>query len=150
MTKDDASANTEELQIETLSGDVRDALLMTIRDMKRPWSMLVEQEQRELVARMEMASSNLVRQAVRLLTDYEFPHAVVKLHEIKITGGDKGIEAKISAGNVELNRTVLGENVGAMCMLLMVDSDTFFGEREPAHVDPDQPDLPGEDETEAA
>jgi len=59
MTKDDASANTEELQIETLSGDVRDALLM-------------------------------------------------------------------------------------------VDSDTFFGEREPAHVDPDQPDLPGEDETEAA
>ena len=150
MTGTDASEQTEELQIETLSGDLRDALLMRVRDMKRPWSLLTEQEQREMAEGLDMAARHLVRNAVRLLNDFEWPHAVVKLHEIKIAGGDKGIEAKISAANLECNRSVLGENVGTYCMLLMVDSDTFMAERGPAAVDPDQPELPGGDESEAA
>ena len=150
MTGTDASEQTEELQIETLSGELRDALLMRVRDMKRPWSLLTEQEQREMAEGLDMAARHLVRNAVRLLNNFEWPHAVVKLHEIKIAGGDKGIEAKINAANLECNRSVLGENVGTYCMLLMVDSDTFMAERGPAAVDPDQPELPGGDESEAA
>ncbi|MDD7973428.1 hypothetical protein [Roseinatronobacter alkalisoli] len=150
MTGTDASENTEELQIETLSGDLRDAMLMRIRNINRPWSLLTEQEQREMAEGLDMAARHLVRNAVRLLNDYEWPHAVVKLHEIKIAGSDKGIEAKVSASNIEHNRSVLGENVGDYCMLLMVDSDTFMAERAPAAIDPDQPELPGSDESEAA
>lgn len=139
---DNTKIDIEELKIDTLAGDLRDAMLMRVRDMKRPWSMLTESEQRELAAGLDMAARHLVRGAIHLLTDYEFPRAVVTLGEVKIRG-EKGIEAKIGCANIEHNRQVLGEHVGDHVLMLMVDSETFMGEREPAKIDPDQPDLPG-------
>ena len=131
----------DDLKLETLSGDIRDVLLMTIRDLKRPWSMLTAEEQSDVANRMEMASTNLVRQAVRLVTDFEFPRAVVTMGEVKIKG-EKGIEAKITCTNIEHNRTVLGEHVGDMVLMLMVDADQFMAERQPVEITPDQPELP--------
>lgn len=142
---DDTKIDIEELKIDTLAGDLRDAMLMRVRDMKRPWSMLTEAEQRELAAGLDMAARHLVRGAIHLLTDYEFPRAVVTLGEVKIKG-EKGIEAKIGCANIEHNRQVLGEHVGDHVLMLMVDSETFMGEREPAKIDPDQPHLPGADD----
>lgn len=136
--------DVSELQIETLAGDLRDAMLMRFRNAKRPWSALTEEEQRDLANGMEMAARETVRQAVRLLTSWEWPRAVVKLEELKIVGGDKAqIVGKIAAVNVEENRNVLGDHAGTTMMLLAVDSETFMGARGPAEVDPDQPELPG-------
>lgn len=129
-----------ELKADTLMVDIRDAMLGRIRELRTPWSLCPEDKQREIANSMELAAKNLVRQAVRLLNDHEFPYAVVALGEVKIKG-EKGIEAKISCQNIEHNRTVLGEHVGQMCTVYMVDSETFMGEREPA-ISPDQPDLP--------
>jgi len=136
------------IDIDTLSGDLRDAMLNRIRHLQKPWAQMTEAEQRETAEGIAMAARYLVREAVRELTAYEWPHAVVKLHEIKIASSDKGIEAKISAANIECNRSVLGENVGTFCTLLMVDSETFMAERAPVAIDPDQPELPtgGEEE----
>ena len=135
-------ADTYDLKIDTLAGDVRDALIGHMRDLKRPWSLMTEAEQRDKIAAMEMAARHLVRQTVMLFTDFEFPRAVVTLGEVKIRG-EKGIEAKIGCTNIEHNRTVLGEHVGDMVLMLMVDAETFMGERQPANPDPDQPELPG-------
>lgn len=131
----------DDLKLETLSGDIRDVLLMTIRDLKRPWSMLTAEEQSDVANRMEMASKELVRKTVRLMTDFEFPRAVVTMGEVKIKG-EKGIEAKITCTNIEHNRTVLGEHVGDMVLMLMVDADQFMAERQPVEITPDQPELP--------
>ena len=72
----------------------------------------------------------------------------MQLGEIKIVGGDKSrIEGKVVAANVSQNREVLGDHVNTTVQLVCVDSETFMGERAPAEVDPDQPELPvGEDE----
>lgn len=138
-----------QINLETLSGDVRDAMLNRIRHLQKPWAQMTEAEQRECAEGIAMAAHHFVREAVRELSSYEWPHAVVKLGEIKIAGSDKGIEGKISCANIEHNRTVLGENVGGFCMLLMVDSETFMAERAPVQIDPDQPELPeGEDQAE--
>lgn len=154
MTKKPADGETPELddidipemQIESLAGDLRDAMLMRVRDIKRPWSMLTEEEQRDLANGMELASRQLVRGAVRLLTAWDWPRAVVHLGEIKIVGGDKSrIEGKIVADNIEVNRNTLGDHVNSTVMLVMVDPETFMGEKGPAEVDPDQPELPGGD-----
>lgn len=134
----------DDLKLETLSGDIRDVLLMTIRDLKRPWSMLTAEEQSDVANRMEMASKELVRKSVRLMTDFEFPRAVVTMGEVKIKG-EKGIEAKITCTNIEHNRTVLGEHVGDMVLMLMVDSEQFMAERQPVEITPDQPELPDTD-----
>lgn len=134
------------LKADTLMVDVRDAMLMQFRDKKRPWSLLTEEEQREVANSFELAAKNLVRKTVRMLTDYDFPRTVVALGEVKIKG-EKGIEAKITCQNIEHNRTILGEHVGQLVSLLMVDSDAFEAERE-APITPDQGSmLPPEEET---
>lgn len=132
-----------DLQLDTLSGDLRDAMLMRFRDINTAWSAMSEDRQRDLAEGLEMAARDLVRKTVRLLTSYDYPRCVVDLGEIKIVGGDKArIEGKIIAANVSEYREVLGDHVNTKVLLLCVDSDTFMGERAPAAIDPDQPELP--------
>ncbi|MGB2203352.1 MAG: DNA translocase FtsK [Pseudooceanicola atlanticus] len=141
------SPELSEMPLETLSGDVRDAMLMRVRDIKRPWSMLTEAEQYDLANGLELAAKEFVRNAVQMLTDFEYPRAVVKLVDVKIIGGDSAkIDAKVTCSNIHQNRDVLGEHVGQMVALMAIDSTEFMGEREPVKIDPDQPELPtGED-----
>lgn len=141
-----------DLQLDTLSGDLRDAMLTRFRDVNTAWSAMSEDRQRELVEGLEMAARDLVRKTVRLLTKHDFPRCVVQLGEIKIVGGDKSrIEGKIIASNISENREVLGDHVATLVQLVCIDSDAFMGERAPAEIDPDQPELPnGEGDPEAA
>lgn len=134
-----------DLKADTLMGDLRDAMLGQFRQQKRPWSMLVEDEQREVANAYELAAKNLVRKTVRLLSNFDFPCTAVTLGEVKIKG-EKGIEAKITCGNVEHNRTVLGEHVGTMMTLYAVDSEVFMAERARPAISPDQGSLLRDDE----
>lgn len=131
-----------DLAAETLTGDVRDALLSRFRDAPKPWARMSELEQMDFANGVELLAKDLVRRAVQIVTAFPFDHAVVTLGEVKIKG-EKGIEAKIGCANIEHNRSVLGENVGQMVVIYMCDSDAFFGERAPVHIDKEQPDLPG-------
>lgn len=144
-------AITVDLQLETLSGDIRDEMLKRIRLRKVAWSMMTEQEQNEEIEGLGMLARQLVRRAVALLTKHDFPHAVVTLVEFKVKGG-KDIEAKITCPNIWENREALGDRTGQMCLLMMVDSEEFFGERETPQADPDQPglDLPVAPDEESA
>lgn len=129
-----------DLQLETLSGDIRDEMLKRIRMRQTSWRMMTEQEQSEEIEALGMLARQVVRRAVALLTKHEFAHAVVTLAEFKVKGG-KDIEAKITCPNIGENRDALGDRTGQMCVLLMVDSEEFFGERETPKADPDQPGL---------
>lgn len=148
----DMEGQEDDLQLDTLRGDIRDAMLNRIRHMKTSWALCTEAEQAEIANGLELAAKNLVRGVVRQLTAHEFPHAVVTLGEVKI-GGSKGIEAKLTCQNIELNRNVLGDHVGQMVQVVMIDSEKFMGERSPADVEPDQstmfrgaPDDAGDDD----
>lgn len=148
---DDDTGEVSELAIDTLSGDLRDAMLMRVRDMKRPWSMLTEAEQRDLANGLDMAARDLVRASVRLVTDHQWPTAIVQLQDIKIIGGDKSrIEGKVIASNITEYREVLGDHVSTMVKLVCVDSVTMMGEREEVKIDKDQPDLPGDSASDVA
>lgn len=129
-----------ELKLDTLMGDIRDAMLSRIKTMKTSWPLCTEAEQCEIVNGLELAARNLVRGVVREMTAHKFPHAVVTLGEIKIKG-EKGIEGKITCTNIEHNRTVLGEHVSQMVQIVMVDSDVFMGQRNDPDIQPDQPDM---------
>lgn len=131
-------------ELGTLMGDVRDAILMRIRTLQKPWAQMTEAEQADCANGVELSARDMIRKTVRLLNSFEWPHAVVTLGEVKIKG-EKGIEAKIVCTNIEHNRTVLGEHVGDHIMVLMVDSDTFMAERKPVQIDKDQPSLDLED-----
>ncbi len=131
-------------QLSTLCGDLRDVMLSRVRTARKPWERMTEAEQTDFANGLQLAASDMVRRMVRLMTSYDWPHAAVVLGEVKIKG-EKGIEAKIACPNVEHNRNVLGDHVGQHVMVLMVDSDTFMGERAPVDIKPDQPQLELED-----
>ena len=136
-----------DLEISTLSGDLRDAFLTRFRIMQKPWPQMSEVEQRDFSNGIDAACREAVRQAVRIVTNYEYPSVVVTLGEVKIKG-EKGIEAKITAPNISEYRETLGDHVGSMITCVMVDSADFLGERAEVAITPDQPDLPISDEVE--
>lgn len=132
-----------ELQLETLSGDLRDEMLIVIKQMKSPWSMLSENDQRALGERLGHISKDLIGRSARLITDHEFQSARVKLDKIAIIGGDKAeIQGTIKCNNTSENREILGSRTGAFITLIGLNIDEFFGERAPVETDADQPDLP--------
>lgn len=145
----DMEGDIPDIQLETMFGDIRDAMLSRMKHMKTSWGLLTEAEQAEIINGIELAAKHIVRGAVRAVTKHDFPHAVVELGEVKI-GGTKGIEAKISCQNIELNRNVLGDHVGQMVQIVMIDSDQFLGERAPASAEPDQADWLRDAPTEEA
>jgi hypothetical protein len=128
-------------ELDTLMGDLRDVMLGRIRTTRKPWEQMTEDEQIDLANGLELASKDIIRRTVRLLNDFPWPHAAVLLGEVKIKGA-KGIEAKVTCDNIELNRTVLGDHIGQHVMILMVDSDRFMAHRAPVDIRPDQPELP--------
>lgn len=138
MREDEA----DELELDYLADDIRDFLLGHLRTRPKPWAQMSEVEQSEVAEAAGMAARNLVRSVVREVTQFDFDRVVVTLGDVKIAAGNKGIEAKISCPNSHEAREALGENVGAMVVLLMVDSDEFMAERRAPKIDKDQPDLP--------
>lgn len=151
QNEDGADTGALDLKLDTLSGDIRDAMLTRFKQLPNTWNFLSQAEQYDQANGLELLAKQLVRRAVALLTKHEFPHAVITLAEFKVKGS-KDIEAKITCQNIEVNREALGNHVGDMCMLVMVDSETFFGERAPVKTDPDQPglDLDGDGEDDPA
>ncbi|GEM_PF-3319443 len=147
----DMEGEAPDLALETLAGDIRDEMLTRMKHLKNTWPLLSEGEQSEVGNGLYLFAKQVVRRSVALLTKHEFPHAVVKLADFKVKAG-KDIEAKITCDNISVNRDALGDRTGDMCMLVMIDSETFFGERAPVKTDPDQPglDLDGDGEHDPA
>lgn len=136
----DMEGGAPDLELETLSGDMRDEMLTRIKHLKATWGLLSEREQMDVANGLELFAKNMVRRAVHLVTRQSFPHTAVMLAEMKI-GGSKGIEAKIVCDNIQMNREILGEHTGQFVQLVCIDSETFMGQRSPAATDPDQPGL---------
>lgn len=121
-------AQLNALSLDTLYGDVRDALVTRFQHTKKPWEQMTEQEQREVVEAFGTTARHMIRGVVSLMTDYAFPRAVVTLGQVNIKD-KKVIEAKITCQNIEDYRSVLGEAVGEDMILLAVDSDVFMAQR---------------------
>lgn len=134
---------------ETAAGDVRDAMLQRIKALTKPWAQMTQDEQNQLVEGLGYDGRRLVEKVVQIVTDSPFPRAVGRIAKMVVIPGDKArIECPVHFQLVPENLETLGVNVGSMVALVMVDSSKFKGEREPARArtEPDQPDLPMDEE----
>ncbi|MEL6233304.1 MAG: metallopeptidase TldD-related protein [Pseudomonadota bacterium] len=130
----------DDLQHETLAGDVRDVMLEWIRDLKSPWSLMSEDKQRAVVSSVQVAAHDLVARATAIIAARGFDSATVLLKELKIKDA---IEGKIVAANESFYRDRLGERVGSPALIVFADPEDFAGQKADAEVDPDQRSLPG-------
>lgn len=133
------------IEVETLSGDMRDAMLTHVRSMKVPWAMLNEEEQAEKIDAIQRGCQDIVRRACAAISHRGFPHVTVAVGAIKI---DKGLEIKLGAAGTVDNITRLANHGKASAILVLAESADFFGERGPAKPDADQPEMPFRDAAE--
>ena len=136
---------THDLEAETLTGDVRDALLMQLRDMKVGWTMLPEREQRDRIQAIEAVANTLVRQVISLTMSFDFPSLGVQIGDWRMRHTKDGpmIEVRLSMAGIETNGVKLLQHGGTAAVLVLADHQAFAGERAPAAATPDQSDMLG-------
>lgn len=132
-----------DVQPETLAGDLRDAMLKRFRDLTKTWPAMTEAEQNQLAEGFGYDARRLVEETIKAMTAYDFPRAVGKIARAVVVPGDKArIECKVEFPLLDEYLLPLTKNTGRTVAIIMVDSAEFKGERAPAAVDKDQPDLP--------
>lgn len=133
-------AEARELAVETLTGDLRDSILDTLRfeQSKRPWHERSEADQRDTVHRIEARSRDLIGKAVDLISSHGRTaiRAFIEKAEVK-----DGIKAVLTCGRSDKFRHLLLDAVGNQVMIVIADPDVFDGEREPVEITPDQGSL---------
>ncbi len=137
-TKEPIAEDTIALAIETLTGDVRDFLLDRLRNFKKPWVAMTEDEQYSEINSAKEAADNLVRQTVRIIASEGRRCMTGDLEQITVKDG---LKAVIKLSKFDPYRHELVDAQGQAVLIVVADSEPFSGERESALPEPDQSDL---------
>lgn len=129
-------------EAETLSGDIRDALLTHVRSIKIPWAMLAEDEQQTAIDAIQRTAEHCVRQACAIMMRGGAPSVPVRINQWRVKAGDLKVE--LSVTSLVDNLIALAEHGSRTAVLVLVDHAEFIGERAPAKADKDQPDMLGD------
>lgn len=126
-------------EAETLSGDIRDALLTHVRSIKVPWAMLAEDEQADAISAIENTAKHVVRQVASIIATRGLPHIIGSVGKWTVKDG---IKLELEATSLVENITALAEHGTGSAVLVLSEPGVYFGEKAPAKADKDQPDLP--------
>ena len=137
---EDVEQEAVDLAVETLSGDLADALLDRIKNLKKPWQQCNQGEQRDLVTGMRGATEHLVTEAVRKIAAFGRRVIVVHVEKVDIKGG---LKATITCQKTQQALLDLGMAEGNTALIVLADEEQFIGARtsEAEATDPDQGDL---------
>ena len=130
-----------EIAAETLTGDLRDLILDTLRHEqdKRPWHLRSEVQQRETVSRVETAVHEWVRKAVELIAAGGRKTMKATIEQVVVKDG---IKAVLTMSKFDELRHHLVDAQGKAVLLVVADTEELAGERAPAAINPDAPALP--------
>jgi hypothetical protein len=127
-----------DLVTETLTGDIRDALLAELRSMTVGWQFLTEKHQRAKVAFCEDRARRLVEAVIDQVVGFDWPTVDVVVEDVHIA---KNVRIKLSAVIDNGSFAALGRHVMRQAMLVLVTADQMPGERAPVDIIPDQADA---------
>jgi len=126
-------------EADTLSGDIRDALLTHLRAIRVPWAMLSEEEQAEHIAAISNTAEHAVRRIVGLVAGGGMPAVIGTISKFTVKND---IKVEFLVSSLVANICALAEHGKASAVLVLSSAADFIGEHAPAKPDPNQPDLP--------
>jgi len=129
----------------TLTGDLRDMILTHIRSMETPWSKLSEDQQQDKIYAATQAAGNAARTAVNIIAKREMPCIYVQLGKWTV---DKSVKLETIVAITPSNIEQLAEHGKGDAILVFVEPSAYFGERAVVKPDPDEPELPMDDDGE--
>lgn len=123
----------QDLQVVTLRGDIRDAILRMVRELPDHWRKMTGGAQDDVIARIETLAAALVDQTVEIVASRGCDSQIVRLGKITV---DKG------AIKCEFTAPYSNESMNALCSrqtqevaLVARDAEQFKGERAKAESD---------------
>lgn len=129
------------IESSTLLGDLRDALLDRLRAMPKPWTVMSQDEQSELIEGCTRVASHLVTEATRLIAANGFPVIAGKLVKVQVKDG---MQLQIDVSRHDRQRLTVIDSVDRPVLLVIAEPDMFMGEKAPAKPDK-KPDVAGDD-----
>jgi hypothetical protein len=128
-----------DLNTDTLSGDVRSAIMDKVRGNSM-MAMLTEAQQRAFAHEIDELARYLVREAVNLIAADGMPVIRAKCGEVK-RRKDGDIEAKFGPKGDDEQRHQLFDATNSPILVIVADHERYIGEQAPEPIDPDQPGL---------
>lgn len=140
---EDKKETGKEIAKETMTGDLRDAILQFVKELQKPWQQLGELEQRSLVDKIEKRVGGLVDECVQIISAEGRKVMIGKLESLAVKDGIKAV-VKISSAD-DLRHEAM-DSVGKHVLLVVTDKTEFTGQKAPAEVQPDQRHLLPDDD----
>lgn len=136
---DAVAEQTIELAADTLSGDLRDAILQMFKDRQKPWEKMDEFERHCAVFAIEAMAMDVVGRACLMLAAGGRLTATATLETYQQTGRE--VVAKLELAAVPEAVLALNKACGSSVQIVFVDAAPFKGARAPVKIEPDQGDL---------
>lgn len=135
-----ARAKQHDIAVKTMTGDLRDMILDTLRheQNKRPWHERSEAEQRDTVNRVEQVVTGAITKCVDIIMMSGNRTILAVLEQIVIKDA---IVGKIVVSKHDAMRHLLADATGQRILISIASADEFTGERAPVEIRPDQGDL---------
>ena len=140
MAEQDFSEKTLELARETMKGQLRDLVLDHMMHEKKnslPWNLWPEDQQHDLIQRVEMSIGNAIENAVQIIARDGKQAVPCTIEQIVLKDGMKLV---LTTPNLESSRVTLGGQVGQLVLITVAEDAAYQGgqERKP---EPNQTDM---------
>lgn len=139
---EEVTSETSGLVAERLSGSVTSFIVDRLRHLPKPYAMMSESEQQDIIEDAVTAGNAFVRDVVKLIAANGRPtiSAIVEKVEFK-----DGMKAHLKMSKFCELRHALADAQGQNVLIVVADPDSYIGGDNPTP-DPDQPGLPGTDD----
>jgi len=143
--------NTETTAIEmcadTMLGDLMSCIVDELRHSERHWSELSEDDQRQVIYRIESRVRANVKQAVEIIASADRPTIVATVEQVTVKDG---IKAVLTLPKSDGQRHELFDAAGRSVLLIVGGASEYMGGADQVQPDPDQRSLIDEEQQEAA
>lgn len=121
----------EKIALETMRGDIRDALLTEFKSRPKAWQQMNEQEQDSIIFRLNHIAQGLVDRAVYVVAHQGAPYLAGEVNKFTVKDG-----LKIEFGSAGLAENIikLAEHSGA-AVLVLIEPRKYQGQRADAKPD---------------
>lgn len=136
-----------QLDLKTARGDLRDALLEAFRNRPKLWRGMSEMEQRDMAQALDQLAEQMIIKVARVLATAGHKVVAGTLDGLTIKDGMKiTIKAPMTHEAID----TLAEATGKQVLVCRVMHGVAMGQRAPAKVEPDQPNLIPDDDSDLA
>jgi hypothetical protein len=135
------------VDLRSARGDLRDAMLEAFKRRPKPWSQMLEKEQRDVISALNNGAELIVQKIARLIASAGRVQIAATVDSVTIKDG---IKATVKAPYTADNLHNLGSAQGKQILIVVADAGDYMGQRREPKATPDQAPLIPDDQSDLA